>query len=95
MEAERRCAEATAFTGRDAYLFNLTTPAQCRTFATGFPHNMPVVEEDDDPVYVVDAYSIGGVGRFLNHACGPSRRANVTPIFVFVQEGKGPVDALE
>lgn len=37
-------------------------------------------------VYVIDAYVKGNVGRFLNHACGPSNEANVSPTYVFVVE---------
>ncbi|CAE8621986.1 unnamed protein product [Polarella glacialis] len=83
VEAERRCEAAGATAGRDAYLFNLTTPAQCRALGAGVRLHREV---DNDPVFVVDAYSTGGVGRFLNHACGPSLRANVTPMFVFTAE---------
>lgn len=43
-------------------------------------------------VYVIDAYVKGNVGRFLNHACGPSSEANVSPVYVFVME-KAPVRA--
>ena len=37
-------------------------------------------------VYVIDAYVKGNVGRFLNHACGPSREANVSPVYVYVMD---------
>lgn len=76
-------AEAESLSpGRDAYLFNLTTPEQCR----GLGAQVDSGGEEQHPVYVIDAYVKGNVGRFLNHACGPSNEANVSPTYVFVVE---------
>ncbi len=38
---------------------------------------------------MIDAYVKGNVGRFLNHACGPSREANVSPVYVYVMDQVG------
>jgi len=76
-------AEAESLgSGRDAYLFNLTTPKQCRALGA----QVESFGEEDHPVYVIDAYVKGNVGRFLNHACGPSREANVSPVYVYVMD---------
>ncbi|CAJ1386974.1 unnamed protein product [Effrenium voratum] len=81
-EAEARCTAP----GRDAYLFNLTTAKQCRKLGA----EVVSTGDEDNPVYVIDAYVKGNVGRFLNHACGPSFEANVSPIYLF-----GPEDVVD
>lgn len=89
MEAESRCS---ASEGRDAYLFNLTTTAQCRILGAR-PQAGLSVPVLDEPVFVIDAFLHGNIGRFLNHACGPSLLANITPVFVFLEQGPGlPLD---
>lgn len=91
-EAERRCLEPTAPVGRDAYLFNLTTAGQCRAFGVAPPPREPR-GHDDDPIFVIDAFRCGNIGRFINHGCGPSAQANVTPVFVFTEDVAG--DAID
>ncbi|CAJ1331303.1 unnamed protein product [Effrenium voratum] len=81
-QAEARCTAP----GRDAYLFNLTTAKQCRKLGA----EVVSTGDEDNPVYVIDAYVKGNVGRFLNHACGPSFEANVSPIYLF-----GPEDVVD
>jgi len=89
-EAETRCTPV----GRDAYLFNLTTPAQWQLLGARAPPNKNFSNNDFEPAFVIDAYSRGNIGRFLNHACGPSAATNLTPVFVFVEQHPGaPVDA--
>lgn len=83
-EAERRCLEPEAPEGRDAYLFNLTTPGQCQQFGATPVGVHPIAE--DDPIFVIDAFHCGNIGRFINHACGPSSLANITPVFVFAED---------
>lgn len=85
VEAEERCLSPP---GRDAYLFNLTTPAQCRLLGAAVPAQ-PGAEAEDEPAFVVDAFACGNVGRFINHACGPSMAANVVPVFVFAEDAPG------
>uniref|UniRef100_A0A7S4R1C2 Histone-lysine N-methyltransferase n=1 Tax=Alexandrium monilatum TaxID=311494 RepID=A0A7S4R1C2_9DINO len=86
-EAEERCLRPP---GRDAYLFDLPTPSRCRLFGAMLPAEWCAGElEEDHPVFVVDAFASGNVGRFLNHACGPSFAANVTPVFVYVEAAAG------
>jgi len=91
LEADNRCSSPE---GRDAYLFNLTSPAECFNLAgqdlVGSLSTLSNMES-----FVIDAFAFGNVGRFLNHACGPSVASNVTPIFVFVEEKPGaPVNLL-
>merc|ERR1712146_289940 len=45
---------------------------------------------DDCPIFVIDAFVRGSVARFVNHACGPSTRANLSPIFVFTKDLDAP-----
>lgn len=94
-DAETRCGAAGSGLRRDAYLFNLTTPAQCRRFGAvplwellGLEGEGPATVDvrDDEPFFVVDAFTRGNVGRFVNHACGPSPEANVTAMFVFTDD---------
>lgn len=84
VEVESRCL---APEGRDAYLFNLTTLDQCRLLgARAAPPSEHPDFSDNLPVFVIDAFARGNIGRFLNHACGPSAAANVTPVFVFTED---------
>lgn len=82
-EAERRCS---APPGRDAYLFNLSTPALWRALGATPTGTVPRHLDDDEAAFVIDAFRYGNVSRFLNHACGPSAEANLTPVFVFTGE---------
>eukprot|EP00929_Paragymnodinium_shiwhaense_P089953 TRINITY_DN50178_c0_g2_i1.p1 TRINITY_DN50178_c0_g2~~TRINITY_DN50178_c0_g2_i1.p1 ORF type:complete len:315 (-),score=58.62 TRINITY_DN50178_c0_g2_i1:49-993(-) len=93
-DAEARCAqqEGSAL-DRDAYLFNLTTPQHWRDLGAA-PGGLDGVAHDADlPGFVVDAYRNGSIARYVNHACGPSEAANLTPIFVFTRDS--PEDATD
>lgn len=95
-EAEARCIDGPQ--GRDAYLFNLTTPSDWRALGVkpidlGLGHGDNTQELADEPAFVIDAYHYGNIARFINHACGKSRVANLTPVFVFTEEQPGmPLD---
>lgn len=93
---EARCLAAAPGSGRDAYLFDLTTSRHCRACGArpeGVSH--PGAAEDDDrPIFVIDAFVHGNVARFINHSCGPSRLANISPVFVFIEDAdSAPIDA--
>lgn len=87
-EAESRCS-ADPKQHRDAYLFNLTTAAQCRELGASVPEAATDCCEDwdNEPFFVIDAFGSQSHGRFLNHACGPSHQANVLALFAFVDCG--------
>merc|ERR1711997_16957 len=58
---------------------------RCRARASG---------DDEQPIFVIDAFVHGNVARFINHACGPAKAANISPVFVFTKEGDAPqIDA--
>lgn len=87
IDAETRCLAAGAASGRDAYLFDLTTPRLCRAWGAHLVEESLLEAEDDDrPVFVIDAFEYGSVARFINHACGPSTTANICPVFVFAED---------
>jgi len=92
LEAEARCSSPE---GRDAYLFNLTSPAQCLNLGAQPSAGSLSKLSHMEPTFVIDAFAFGNVGRFLNHACGPSTASNVTSMFVFVEEKpEAPVNLL-
>lgn len=96
-EAEARCLFGPKHEGRDAYLFNLTTPAEWRALGAkpiDVGRGGLVDQQDDEPAFVIDAYHHGNIARFINHACGPSSAANLSPVFVFTEDQPGmPLDA--
>merc|ERR1719261_1778761 len=79
-------APCPSSTGRDAYLFDLTTARICRACGALPVEDPRMPLDDDDPMFVIDAFAYGNVGRFINHACGPSSAANISPVFVFTME---------
>lgn len=116
-EVDARCYKPP---GRDAYLFDLATQAQCiasgaypaavdATAAVdaaeaaadvaeakpgGEAAHSEAVDDDDEPAFVIDAFAYGNVGRFVNHACGPSLLANITQVFVYTEDApNAPIDA--
>jgi len=91
VDVEAKCCEPV---GRDAYLFDLTTPSQWAMLGAIPADGKRTSVSDDAPAFVIDAFARGNIGRFLNHACGPSHTANVTPVFVFTEDVPGaPIDA--
>lgn len=87
-DAEAKCSSTV---GRDAYLFDLTTPS----YWDFLNARRPAGSEGEDPqAFVIDAFAFGNVGRLLNHACGPSSGANIIPVFAFTEDDVGaPLDA--
>jgi len=74
--------------GRDAYLFNLPLMPECAALGAQCDFLQ------DESGLVIDAYSMGNIARFLNHACGPSHCANVTPVYVYTRQlPAAPIDA--
>lgn len=92
-EAEERCASTAANYARDAYLFNLTSPADWRSLGASPVGRGPRPPKSDKSAsFVIDAFAHGNVGRFLNHACGPSTIANISPAYVYVEDASGEFD---
>merc|ERR1712167_380576 len=87
VDVEARCLSSGTDSGRDAYIFDLTTPRHCRAYgAHPAKESRPGAVADDSPIFVIDAFAHGNVARFINHACGPSETANISPVFVFTQD---------
>merc|ERR1712187_519616 len=80
-EEVERCFSG-ASDGRDAYLFNLPTREQCLALGA-----LPASANERCTEFVIDAYCRGNLARFFNHACGPATAANITPIYVFIDDG--------
>mmetsp|Transcript_3629 Transcript_3629/g.4441 ORF Transcript_3629/g.4441 Transcript_3629/m.4441 type:complete len:403 (-) Transcript_3629:49-1257(-) len=92
-EAEARClAAGPGHDSSDAYLFNLTVPSDWRALGSkpmGFGDDCGAEQPEGQPAFVIDAYQHGNIARFINHACGPSTVANISPVFAFTEERPG------